>query len=115
SMVVNNRGELLIFGTTSSLDFPVTDDAYCRQLKGGTSTEAIPGIYYRYGSDMFIAKLSADGSQLISSTYIGGGGNDGIIYTMDMLTRNYGDQYRGDIFVDAQDYVYVASNTESDD
>lgn len=115
SMVVNNKGELLIFGTTSSLDYPVTENAFDRQPKGGASTEALPGIYYRYGSDMFISKLSEDGSQLVSSTLMGGAGNDGIIYTLDPLVKNYGDQYRGDIFVDAEDYVYVASNTSSAD
>lgn len=115
SLVVNNQGELLVFGTTSSPDFPVSGSAYERRYKGGEPTEALRGIMYHNGSDMFVAKLSSDGSRLLASTLMGGTANDGINYTFNPLVKNYGDQYRGDIFVDAEDYVYVASNTGSAD
>jgi gliding motility-associated-like protein len=114
SLVVNNSGELLIFGTTSSPDFPVVN-GYQTVYKGGNPTEALRGIVYENGSDMFIAKLSADGSKLMASTYLGGTANDGINYTRNPLVKNYGDQYRGDIFAGVDGSVYVASNTSSID
>lgn len=114
SMVVNGNGDLLVFGTTSSLDFP-TLNGYQTSYKGGDSTVALPGVEYTNGSDMFIARLSFDGSTLLSSTLMGGTANDGINYNFNPLVKNYGDQYRGDIFVDATNNVYVASSTHSAD
>lgn len=46
----------------SSNDFPTTENAFCRSYKGS--------------GDVYVAKLSADGSQLIYGTYIGGSGEE---------------------------------------
>ena len=113
STIVNENNELIIFGTTGSLDFPVTNDAYQTQFGGGT--EANVTIGYNRGTDFFISKLSADGSQLLSSTYLGGALNDGINPSDQPLTRNYGDQLRGDVNVDNDGKIYVTSSTSSPD
>ena len=118
SLIVNNEGELLVFGTSSSTNFPTTEEAYQDALRGGTEFDPFDfygGITYANGSDLFIAKLSNNGSALLSSTYLGGSDNDGINYFDSPLTRNYGDQFRGEIIVDTENNVYVASNTASDD
>ena len=118
SLIVNSKGELLIFGTTSSTNFPITPGAYQNAFKGGFSFDPFDyygGINYTNGSDLFIAKLNINGTALLSSTYLGGSNNDGINYHDSPLTRNYGDQFRGEVIVDADDNVYVASNTASTD
>ncbi len=117
SLVVNNKGELLILGITSSLDFPVTDQAYDTAYNGGVSgTLFESSVLYSNGSDLFIAKLSENGDQLLAATYLGGTDNDGLIQTFtSSLVRNYGDQSRGDIIVDENDNVYIASRTSSED
>jgi hypothetical protein len=120
SFVVNQNDELLILGATSSTDFPGTAGGF----KGGTTIDPIGGVLFSGGTDIFISKLSVDGSSLLKSTYIGGTENDGInfisgeiedIHVESPLARNYGDQMRGDIFTDASGFVYIASNTMSDD
>jgi len=113
SLIVNNAGELLIFGTTSSADYPVSLTAYDTSFNGGISyTGSVP--YYTNGSDMFVSKLNVNGSTLLASTYVGGTGNDGLNIS-DTLKYNYADAYRGEIIIDANDNVYVASTTLSND
>ena len=124
SIIVNNQGELVIYGTTSSPDFPMTANSFNTSFLGGDpiydTTNLVPyrlvgGIPMRNGTDIFLAKLSPDGSQLLGSTLIGGSENDGIIEKYRPLTKNYGDQFRGEVIVDLQDNIYVASNTSSPD
>ena len=55
-------GDAYLAGTTSSADFPTTAGAYDRTFNGA--------------SDLFVAKLNADGSDLIYSTFIGGPASD---------------------------------------
>ena len=122
SLVVNHAGELLILGSTSSTNFPVTNNS---RFSGGTNFTPMDGVPYTNGSDLFVAKLSSDGRRLLGSTYIGGSGNDGVNFvsgTFDSqsmvqspICKNYGDQFRGDIITDADDNVYIASNTTSSD
>jgi len=115
SMIVNAAGELLILGVTGSGDFPVSLDAYANKFSGGSNHTLILGVDFTSGSDLFIAKLSADGSQLLASTYIGGSDNDGRLADDDDLARNYGDESRGDIIFDADGNILVASRTASVD
>ncbi len=116
SLIVNNKGELIILGVTSSLEFPVLDHAYDTTFNGGTSTTLFEqSVSYVNGSDLFVAKLSPDGDQLLGSTYIGGTLNDGLINTYDELVKNYGDQSRGDVIVDSNDNIYIASRSTSED
>lgn len=113
SLIVNNAGELLIYGTTGSSDFAVTDGAYDVSFNSG-SVITVTYVLDFTGVDIFIAKLSADGTALNASTLVGGSGNDG--FNVATSTHyNYGDHARGEIIVDADDNVYVASSTDSED
>lgn len=120
SMIINNRNQLIIFGTTGSANFPTTATAFDRTFNGGVAHEPIGGIQYLAGSDIFISIISNLGNQLIASTYVGGSGNDGVnlreiqgITLLSPLIRNYGDELRGEVVVDANDNVYIASCTRS--
>ena len=115
SMVVNSKNELVVMGSTSSSNFPVTTSAYQKQFAGGTSIVPISGLNLDNGSDIFIAKLNAAGNSLLASTYLGGTGNDGISRVTDFSIQNYGDEFRGEVVVDANDNIYVASSTNSVD
>lgn len=108
SLVVNSKGELLIYGTTGSPNFPVTQTAYDTAFAGGTVANLSRGIDVNYalGSDIFIAKLNASGSQLLASTYFGGDRNDGLNIFLDY---NYADQMRGEIIVDENDKILIAT------
>lgn len=106
----DNNNELLIFGTTGSENYPVTEGAFQSTFAGGTGI-SVSGNTYSNGSDMFISKLAADGS-LVASTFIGGAGNDGINAFIPM---NYGDECRGDIQVDTNGDIYLVSSTDSED
>jgi len=114
SMIMNSKEELLIYGVTSSSDFPVRSNGYQTVYNGGTDINTILGEQFD-GSDSFIVKLSSNGSQLTGGTYFGGSGNDGLNKTDGALTRNYGDEQRGEIFIDADDNVYVSGSTSSND
>jgi CHU_C Type IX secretion signal domain len=109
SLIVNYKGELLIFGTTSSPNFPTTSNAYDQTFNGGSTVDPFTGQIFSQGSDIFVAKLSPDGSKLLASTFLGGSGNDGL----NLSVLNYGDEYRGEIVTDEFDNVYIASVTNS--
>lgn len=100
SLIVNSNDELLILGTTNSTDFPATVGAYDNTQNGGY--------------DIFVAKLSSNGATLLASTFVGGTLNDGLNLS-GQLKYNYADDYRGELIVDANDNVYVASSTSSID
>lgn len=61
AIAVDGAGEAYVTGYTSSTDFPTSNPL--QSSSGG-------------GSDAFVAKLNAAGSQLAYSTYLGGRGND---------------------------------------
>ncbi len=115
SMVVDKSGDLIVFGTTASSDFPVTSTAFKSSLGGKT--------------DLFISRFSADGKRLLASTFMGGTGFDGLngvnswhdskgYVVLDAGTPicyNYGDQFRGEIISDNNDNIYIATCTMSTD
>ena len=109
SMIVNSNNELVVFGTTSSLNFPTTSGAFQTTFGGGANF-ILPGYTFANGSDIFITKFNAAGSALVGSTFYGGSGNDGI--NLEIL-RNYGDYARGEVILDSLDNIYVASMTFS--
>ncbi len=133
SLICDTLGNLHMYGTTSSSDFPVLGNAYQNTHAGGIPKSFnFNGINYvdsggvGGGSDIFITKLNAAGSALLGSTFIGGTDNDGLNYSIssgnyssvaayDSLTNNYGDQFRGEIMIDDSGYVYIASTTYSND
>jgi uncharacterized protein (TIGR03437 family) len=59
AIAVDAAGNVYLTGTTFSTDFPVTDDALQPKFTGGNT-------------DAFVVKLSADGSELLYSSYLGG-------------------------------------------
>ena len=82
SIALDSSGNIYITGDTNSTDFPM---AKGEQPRHGGST------------DLFVTKLSADGSKLLYSTYIGGSGDD----------VGYG------IAVDSAGNAYVTGDTSS--
>lgn len=60
-------GDLLVWGSTRSRDFPVKN-AFDATYNGGTGS-----------GDGWIARIKADGTGLVWSTYIGGSGNDSVL------------------------------------
>ena len=107
SMVVNSSGELIIMGTTGSTNFPT--QSALQSTNAGGSTVSINGYEFE-DSDIFVTRFNAAGSALLSSTYIGGSGNDGI--NID-INKNYGDASRGEVVVDDNDNIYVTASTNS--
>jgi hypothetical protein len=65
-MALDGQGNIVIVGTTRSADFPTTPGAY-QPVFGGSNS----GIWERDG-DIFISKISANGAQLLASTFLGG-------------------------------------------
>lgn len=125
SMIVNNAGDLLVLGTSGSLDFPMSpfSPGYDNSFNGGSGVNyPSNGVNLSLnGSDIVVFKLSNDGSQFLQATYLGGSGNDGLnddliaqaLYDGTDLYFNYGDVFRGEVIVDDNDNVYIASSSNS--
>jgi gliding motility-associated-like protein len=106
SIIVDNNNNLLVLGHSYSSDFPITTGAYDISQNGG--------------SDIIVTKFNATGTALLGSTFIGGSGDDGVNYsddegTLGSLKYNYADNGRGDIILDNNNNIYIASCTESTD
>lgn len=114
SSIVNDAGEIIIMGTTGSPDFPMLPQSYNSNFGGGSNVTIVPTINYPNGSDIVVLVLSADGSSLNASTYLGGSGNDGL-NTSPNLSFNYADGARGEVNLDSDENIYVTSSTESSD
>ncbi|MEO0126923.1 MAG: SBBP repeat-containing protein [candidate division WOR-3 bacterium] len=82
-IAIDSLGNIYIAGRTSSTNFPVIN--YYQQYYGG-------GLY-----DAFVTKISASGTQLLFSTYLGGSGDDQAM----------------DIAVDPNSHCYVVGKTSS--
>ena len=83
SMICDDANNLYLFGSTSSSDFPVSPDAFNDTHNGGDLgyNFGSTGVNHSaFGIDLFVSKLSADGTSLLGSTYVGGSGNDGVNY-----------------------------------
>jgi hypothetical protein len=113
SLVMNDAGELIVMGSTSSADFPTTTGAFDRTFNSGPFIPWVVGYEYSEGSDIIISRFSADGKALLASTFVGGSNNDGINPLDGELSKNYGDQLRGDIVPDVSGNVYVSTVTSS--
>jgi len=83
------RGNILVVGTTTSRDFPVTPDALQATFRGPEEGEG----------DGVLAIVSADGAKLLYATYLGGKGGD--------LIRSIALGPKGE--------VYLVGNTSSPD
>ena len=116
SLVVNNKGELVIFGSTGSNDYPITANAPGTFFNGGPSVDGSLGTFPN-GSDIAITVLAQDGGSLVGSTFFGGSDTDGLNQPSNenTLEFNYGDVARGEVFVDENDNIYIGSSTISND
>jgi hypothetical protein len=83
AVAVDNVGRAYVTGSTSSPKFPVTPKVFQGNLKGFRNA--------------FVSKLSADGTHLVYSTYLGGGNND----------------WGAAIAVDANGNAYIVGSTNS--
>ncbi len=106
SLIVDENNELIVFGSTSSANYPTTAGAVDRTYNGGT--------------DILVTKFNATGTNLVASTFIGGSKDDGVNRydgTSTNKIRNtnyfYADDYRGEVNLDEDGNVFVATCTES--
>ncbi len=83
-IAVDSGGNVYVIGTTTANDFPVANPLQPQRAGG---------------EDVYVAKLNAEGTALIYSTYLGGSGND----------QGVG------IALDAAGNVHLTGNTESPD
>lgn len=100
SLVVDKQEYLIILGSTFSLNYPVSSNAFS-PLNSGKA-------------DIIITKLSADGSSLVGSTYYGGSQNDGLNETLN-TKYFYADNFRGDIIYDDDGSMIGVISTRSYD
>lgn len=115
SLIVAPNGQLLVLGTTASVDFPISTSGFDATFGGGTAFTPVGlGLSYPNGSDMIIARLAADGSSLLGSTYLGGSSNDGL-NSAPGLKFNYADEVRGEVLLDDDGNVWITSCTQSAD
>lgn len=128
SMICDQNNNLYLYGSTSSIDFPIVG-GYQTAHAGGSpnSNHYFNGVYFtNQGTDIYVAKISSNGQNLLASTYMGGSLNDGVntkvtsgtynsVASYDSLTSNYGDQFRGEIMLDPQGNCLVASCSRSTD
>lgn len=96
-IAVDAADHIYIAGQTGSLDFPTTPGAWDRTNNGG-GRDCLSS--HGCNLDGFVLKLTADGSRLSYSTYLGGSGEDGA---------------RGGVAIDQQGSAYVVGFTESPD
>jgi gliding motility-associated-like protein len=138
SLIIDHNDNLCFYGVTSSTNFPVSTNAYDISYNGGQFIMFVNnGLRFNNGTDIYVAKFSSSGNSLLASTYIGGSRNDGLNHSnannffnvpvpppgtgtqvvaepkYDSLQHNYGDQSRGEIQVDLQNNIYVASSSRS--
>ncbi len=110
SMISDAQGNLIIAGRSSSHNFP------------GTPTK--PGSANDF--DIVLIKLNASGTAALGAVRIGGTANDGVNIrakyaadngnpVADATRRNYGDDARSEVILDAAGNVFLASCTQSGD
>jgi gliding motility-associated-like protein len=114
SMIVDDEGHLFVFGTTGSRNFPTTSNAVDGTFNGGNPVTPSFVMYYEQGADIFVTKFTVNGSSLLSSTFLGGTGTDGLNMA-DQLVYNYADEARGEINLDLDNNVIIVSSTSSTD
>ena len=111
SMIEGSQGSLYVLGNTGSRDYPVTSSAYDTSYAVGPAFSN-PPVYgnNQYSADIFITKFSIDGKSLQASTLFGDTLADGLNLSFDTTLVDVG---RGEIILDQNDNVYVATSTQS--
>ncbi len=106
SLVCDADGNLIIAGRTTSSDFPSIS----------SSTK------FGLGWDIILSKLDPTGGKLLGSVVLGGSGDDGLNIRAKYgapasgaisINRNYGDDARCEVIVDAARNIYFASCSQS--
>lgn len=113
SVFCDVNGDVYLFGATSSVNFPMSGVPFDATFAGGSNVSENSLNFI--GSDIYITRFNAAGTNLIASTYIGGSEIDGLNSStigVNQTVFNYGDQFRGEIIVGAT-AVYVSSVTRS--
>jgi len=87
-LAVDEAGNVYVAGFTKSDDFPTTPGAFATTFAGGSDQ-----------SDAFVAKLNADATDLIYSTYLGG----------------FGTELCWDLAVDSAGRAYLTGSTDAVD
>lgn len=109
SLVADRQGNLVIAGRSNSADYP-------------TLPQRDPAVSGPGGNwDIVVTRISADGTRLLGSMKIGGSGADGVNISVSIegsgasasIRRNYGDDARSEVLLDAAGNIYVASCTQS--
>jgi len=122
SIVSDSQGAIYILGTTGSADFPTTDGAFDTSYDNGPSVNLDACCNYpgggglSNGASLFVMRFSDvdAGCTLEASTFIGGSDGPSGVNRGDYLNYNYGDVFRGEVNVDADDKPWVASVTGAD-
>jgi len=108
SMYCDPQGNVVVMGRTYSEDFPILN------------VFGTPG-----GCDMFVVKLSSNGTTLLGAARIGGSEYDAVNQEDQLnreggakekangLIKNYGDDSRSEVILDAGNNVYIASCSRS--
>lgn len=99
SLIVDNTGNLVILGSTTSTNFPIPNpmDAHDDSFNGDF--------------DVVLAKINSSGTSLLAATYFGGNSVDA--RHNGNLFYNYSDDKRGEVMVDNLNKIYIATVTES--
>ena len=113
SMICDPQGNLIIAGRSNSPSTGV--NAY--PLKPLGNTVGLGGGY-----DIVVTKFNAAGSGILGSIKVGGTKNDGVNIRSkyvgpdgdDVTRRNYGDDARSEVILDASGNICLASCTQSD-
>ncbi len=107
SLVVDTNNNLIMAGKSMSSRYPTTAGAYDQTHNGGY--------------DIVVTKFNAGGTALLSSTFVGGTGDDGInvqdVFQGDRntLRYNYGDNSRSEVILDKRGDIYIAASSQSSD
>ncbi len=113
SLIVNPAGELIVMGTSSSPNYPITAGVFQPTFNGGTNVAPSGvGVQYVNGSDIVVTRFSANGNSLLSSTFLGGSDNDGV-NASNPLKFNYADEFRGEVELDNEGNILIVSCTFS--
>ena len=106
SLIADAAGNLIIAGRTNSSNYPL--------LSGIPANGA--------GYDIIISVLNSTGTALIGSAKIGGAGDDGVNmndknvapFGDNSIRRNYGDDAKSEVILDASNNIILASCSQSD-
>jgi hypothetical protein len=102
-MAVDAAGEIVLTGITNDLTFPTTTGALqpsCQTYSAAAATANYVRCGASSASSGFVTKISADGTSLVYSTYLHGGG---------------GAEYGESVAVDAAGDAYLLGATSSND